>query len=155
MKKLLSIILVASLIISLCACGSPSGNTSKAKEIKPGVVQVNNCTIEITDCKVKLPPFTGIFEAHIYINFTNNSQNSWSLQDLVTIKAFQQGAALTQNTLSNFTVMSSDEVLSGYTVKTGVTFFTNNVDSPILIQIIVGNQTVSEITFTNYDVSIG
>lgn len=165
MKKITALILVVCICLSFCACvddaGRKKGNggagqTTKqmAKEISPGVVDAYDCRIEITDYDIC--SYVGGTAGFAFINFTNNSDESCSLNDVVKIKVYQNGVECRNASMYEFSIGSSEpfevddyaDVLPGVTAKTGELFKiqTQTYDQPVLVQIIVAGEVISEVT---------
>lgn len=78
MKRTLSLILALLLCLSLCACDVLS-LLNNSKEISPGVAEIDDCIVTITDCKAQINTQTGGIIAVVWVDFTNNSDQTKSL----------------------------------------------------------------------------
>ena len=164
-EKNTALILVVCICLSFCACGDDAGRkkgnggagqTTKqmAKEISPGVVDAYDCRIEITDYDIC--SYVGGTAGFVFIIFTNNSDESCSLNDVVKIKVYQNGVECRNASMYEFSIGSSEpfevddyaDVLPGVTAKTGELFKiqTQTYNQPVLVQIIVAGEVISEVT---------
>ena len=141
MKKLSALFLTLCLCLSLSACSNKSG----AKEISPGVVEVDGCRVEIYGYYERAQTTT--FAGFVYIKFTNNSGESCSMSDKVEIRAFQNGTECNDyySAFPLFSVDSDDDVLNGVTAETGSAFKVKK-GVPVLVQIVVDGKVISEKT---------
>lgn len=65
MKKFLSGILVFAMVFVLVGCG---GNSSKEGS-RPGTAHINDCYIEITDCKAQISTYSKQLIAVVWVDF--------------------------------------------------------------------------------------
>ena len=160
MKKLSALLLTACICLCFIGCGkvdsnSPGNQTEpKAVEVSPGKVKVDDCIIEITDYRIA--SYYGGTAGFVFIDFTNNNSEPCSLNDVVKIKVYQNGVECRNASMYEFSIGSSEpfevddyaDVLPGVTAKTGELFKiqTQTYDQPVLVQIIVAGEVISEVT---------
>ena len=154
MKKMISLLLALVLCFGLCACGTePQQETTEPSTLEnaPGTAKIDDCIIEITDCKAQINSMTNEMIAVVWVDFTNNSDQAKSLFFTAKIRAFQNGIEIkTPSTWwpsrHGIDKRDTDQVLPGYSLSTGYAFSLDDT-SPVLIQICKGTTVVSEITF--------
>ena len=137
MKKILVLLLVVVICLSLVACGG--------KKTTPGIAEIKDCKIEITDFK------NGGDYAIVYVDFTNNSDKSVSLSYHAKIKMFQNGVemstAIYHSKDEGIEFDELDTVQPGYTISMAFRCELKN-DSPVVVQICdTSNNIISEKTF--------
>lgn len=148
MKKLFALLLAGVMMLSLVACG---GKKSEEGD-KPGTATIDDCYIEITDCKGQLSTLqAGQFIALVKVDFTNNSDKATSLFFTAQIKAFQNGVELSPTAWvpadHGITQDTSDQVLPGHSISTGYAFALSSTTDPVLVQIYDGSDMISEKEF--------
>lgn len=151
MKRTLSLILALLLCLSLCACDVLS-LLNNSKEISPGVAEIDDCIVTITDCKAQINTQTGGIIAVVWVDFTNNSDQTKSLFFTAHIKAFQNGVEIKKPSTwwpsrHGIEQRDTDDVLPGYSLSTGYAFSLEDTSAPVLIQICDGSTVISEITY--------
>lgn len=158
MKKLTALLLTACICLCFIGCGKadskdPGNQTEpKAVEVAPGIVKVDGCIIKITDYQIA--SYTGGTAGFVFIDFTNNSGESCSLNDVVKIRVYQNGVECREASMYEFSILSKDpfevddyaDILPGVTAKTGELFKIQSYDKPVLVQIIVDGEIVSDVT---------
>ena len=159
MKKLTALLLIVCICLCFTGCGkgdskNPGNRTEpKAVEVAPGKVKVDGCIIEITDYQIG--SYTGGTAGYVFIDFTNNSGKSCSLNDVVKIRVYQNGVECREASMYEFSILAQDpfevddhdDILPGVTAKTGEIFKIQSYDKPVLVQIVVNGETVSDVTF--------
>ena len=148
MKKLFALLLCVIMTLSLVACG---GKKSEEGDM-PGTAHINDCYIEITDCKGQLSTLqAGQFIALVKVKFTNNSDAATSLFFTASIKAFQNGVELSPAAWipadHGITQNDSDNVQPGYSLFTGYAYVLKSTTDPVLVQIYDGSDMISEKEF--------
>lgn len=137
MKKIVLLLLVAVMCLSLVACGR--------KATTPGIAEIKDCKIEITDFK------NGGDYAIVYVDFTNNSDKSISLSYHAKIKMFQNGVelktAIFHSEDEGIEFDEDDAVQPGYTISMAFRCELKN-NSPVVVQICdTSNNIISEKSF--------
>lgn len=147
MKKVLSGILVLALLFALVGCG---GNSSKEGSL-PGTAYIDDCYIEITDCKAQISTYSKQFIAVVWVDFENNSDSATSLFFTASIKAYQNGKELSDAAWvpAHHGVESdwSDNIQPGYSISTGYAFVLDDTSAPVTVQICDGTDVISEKIF--------
>lgn len=147
MKKVLAGILVLLMIFALVGCGSKSSKEGS----RPGTAYIDDCYIEITDCKAQISTYSKQFIAVVWVDFENNSDSATSLFFTASIKAYQNGKELSNAAWipADHGVENdwSDNIQPGYSISTGYAFMLDDTSAPITIQICDGTDVVSEKDF--------
>ena len=155
--KICSILLILAILFSLSACSSvPLSETpdvpADREGPQPGTAYINDCYIEITNCKAQISTASYNTILVVWIDFQNNSSDSKSLFFTAQIKAYQNGKAL-GGSMSwipedhGIIDDSSTSILPGYSISTGVAFPLDDTSSPVTIQICKGSTVISEKIF--------
>ncbi len=163
MKKTLIWCLVVVLSFVMMGCSqtptfddefsSTTSSTNKSNNregSKKGTAHINDCYIEIKDCKAQIS-IVGEFIAVVWIDFSNNSDAATSLFHTAQINAYQNGVQLSPPVWApadhGITNDDSDNVQPGYKISTGCAFDIKDSSAPITIQICKGSTVISEKTF--------
>ena len=147
MKKVLSGILALVMVFALSGCG---GNSSKEGS-RPGTAYIDECYIEITDCKAQISTYSNQFIAVVWVDFENNSNSARNLLFTASITAYQNGKELSyadwvpahHGAEDNL----SDNIQPGYSISTGIAFVLDDTSAPVVVQICDDSDVISEKIF--------
>ena len=155
-KKLVVLILVMAMALCVSSCGIGFDNGGVSPDAPSvittdGKADIDNCHIEITDCKAQISAFSQ-FIAVVSMDFYNGSDAATSLFFTASIKAYQNGMELSLAAWSpadhGIAHDYTTSIQPGYTLSTGCAFVIADTSAPITIQICDGTTVVSEKTFT-------
>ncbi len=147
-EKILAVVLVFSMTLSLAGCfggGNKEGST-------PGTAYIDDCYIEITDCKAQISTISKTFIAVVFVDLTNNGNSSTNLFFTAKIKAYQDGVELSEAIWApadhGINSTHTTDVYPGETLSTALAF---NIDpdgsSEITIKICDDSNIISEKSF--------
>lgn len=144
MKKSIIGLLIIAMVLCLAGCG-----TAKPQEgSSPGTAHIDDCDIEITNCKAQISTYTGQMMAVVWVDFKNNSDTAKCLFFTARIKAFQNGKELSAAAWipedHGITDKDTDNIQPGYSLSTGYAFALESTSDPVLIQICNGSTVISE-----------
>ena len=126
MKKVMSLIIVLSMCLSLCACGS-SSPAIKDEETAPHIVETKKATVEYVGYQFDDDSLNIL---HVNFKYNNTGDDANSLHFTVQIKAYQDGKELHCHMMDGV----SDDILPGYDNTCTYSFILDSMESPVLIQ---------------------
>lgn len=148
MKKVLVMVMAFMLVFSATAC---FGGGAKEGEF-PGSAYIDDCYVEITDCKAQISTTSYQTMAVVYVDFTNNSNEATSLFFTADIKVYQNGIEL-DSPISwvpadhGIQQDKADNIQPGYSLSTGYAFVLSDTSAPVTVQICSGSKVISEKEF--------
>lgn len=148
MKKLLIVLLSFSIVFCFAGCTTTNTNSKNKEGSTSGTAYIDDCYIEITDCKAQISTYSKQFIAVVWVDFENNSDSATSLFFTAKIKAYQNGKELsTAYWIPSDHGIENDfatNIQPGYSISTGYAFALDDTSAPITVQICDSFDIISE-----------